>query len=175
MKGKKTYLRAMEISDMELLRKWNFDENTREFLLASFPISAFEQSKWFEKQISDNSKKKLIIVDSQNNVPVGLVSAMKIDHINKNCELGWTIGDKSNWGKGFASDAVKTLCNFLFNQLNLNMVYAMVLETNAKSLNFCKSKLNFKETGKFEKSIFLNGKYIDNVILCLSKESFNKY
>jgi RimJ/RimL family protein N-acetyltransferase len=179
MVGRITYLRAMEETDIAIIRDWNFDPEIRKSFVNSFPVSLYEQKKWFEKQMNDNSKKKLIICDKETNAAIGLISAMKIDYINRNCEVGWTIGNKSFWGKGHAVDAIFTFCDLLFQQFNMHMLYGYVLSTNEKTLYFDEHKIGFEITGKYKDFYFKDGKYIDNVIVCLFKDSFydkyNKY
>jgi RimJ/RimL family protein N-acetyltransferase len=172
MIGKITYLRAMEEGDIAMIRDWNFDPEIRTSFINSFPVSMFEQKKWYEKQMTDKSKKKLVICDLSTNEAIGVISAMKMDHINRNCEVGWTIGNKNFWGKGHAIDAIFSFCDLLFKQFNMHMIYGYVLSTNEKTLYFDQNKIGFEITGKYKESIFKDGVYIDNVIVCLFKENF---
>lgn len=172
--GYKTYLRAIEESDLELIRQWNFDPEIRTSFNSSFPVSMYEQKKWFERLSGDNSKKKLVICDKESDQAIGVISAMRIDHINKNCEVGWTIGNKNFWGKGHSVDAILYFCDFLFQHLNMHMVYGYVLSTNEKTLYFDQNKIGFEITGKYKETIFKDGTYIDNVIVCLFKDPFYK-
>ncbi|MEY4877035.1 MAG: Aminoglycoside N(6)-acetyltransferase [Bacteroidota bacterium] len=174
MIGRITYLRAMEESDIAMIRDWNFDPEIRVSFVNSFPVSMFEQKKWYEKQMTDNSKKKLVICDKETNEAIGVISAMKIDHINKNCEVGWTIGNKNFWGKGHAVDAIFSFCDLLFQQFNMHMMYGYVLSTNEKTLHFDQNKIGFEVTGRYKESLFKDGVYIDNMIVCLFKENFYK-
>ena len=41
----------------------------------------------------------------------------------KSCELGYWLG-KRYWGNGFATEAVKSILDFGFHQLNLEEIYA---------------------------------------------------
>ena len=170
--GITTYLRAIEEKDLELIREWNFDPEIRKSFPSSFPVSMGEQKKWYERQMASSDKKKLVICDKETNDPIGLISAMYIDHFNRNCEVGWTIGNKKYWGKGAAVDAIFTFCDFLFDQYNMHMLYGYVLGSNERALHFDEHKIGFIISGSYKEAIYKDGKYWDNVVVCLFRESF---
>jgi|GEM_PF-2240141 len=172
--GNLVYLRSMEMEDMDQVRKWNFDPQIRPSLNTSLPVSRIQQKLWFERLQTDRTKHKLVIVDRTTGRDIGIMSAMKIDHEHKNCEVGWTIGEKEFWGKGHAIDAAFTFLSFLFDQFGLHMVYAYVLSSNARALSFFVNKIGFAETGRYKEARFKDGVYIDNVLLCLRKEDMVK-
>ena len=62
---------------------------------------------------------------------VGVAGLMQVKPQDQ-AEIGYWIG-KPYWGKGYASFAVQHLLAFAFHQLQLNLVYAHVLDYNAAS------------------------------------------
>lgn len=74
------------------------------------------------------------------------IGNIKIDPINfetKSGEYGILIGDKSNWGKGYASEATIRIINYCFDELELTKITLGVIEDNASAVNLYK-KLGFK-------------------------------
>jgi RimJ/RimL family protein N-acetyltransferase len=69
------------------------------------------------------------IVDGDTRV--GVAGLMQVKSQDR-AEIGYWIG-KPYWGKGYASFAVQQLLAFAFNQLQLSLVYAHVLDYNAAS------------------------------------------
>ena len=56
LKGKKVFLRAIEKEDLEFLREMiNDPEMEKNVGGWSFPISKYEQEKWYENQIFNNN------------------------------------------------------------------------------------------------------------------------
>ena len=45
------------------------------------------------------------------------------DFKNKSCQVGYWLG-KKYWGNGFATEALKSILDFGFDQLNLEEIYA---------------------------------------------------
>lgn len=170
--GKHTLIRSLEKSDLEQVRKWNFDAEIRRFLPSALPINEEEQKLWFENLMKDSSKKKFIIQLKEKPISIGVLSIMKIDSQNQNAEIGWTIGEKGFQNKGFATDALKCFIHYLFHELNLHMVYAFIMEGNEKSIHLAENKLKFKHTGKFSEMIFSNGKFNNMLLYCLTKNDY---
>lgn len=74
------------------------------------------------------------------------IGNIKIDPINletNSGEYGILIGDKSNWGKGFASEASIRIINYCFEELGLSKVTLGVIEDNRSAVHLYK-KLGFK-------------------------------
>ena len=78
LKGKKVLLRAIEKEDMEFLRTMINDEMMeRQVGGWSFPISKYEQDKWFESQINNTDSIRCII-ELEGNL-IGLETLTDID------------------------------------------------------------------------------------------------
>lgn len=43
------------------------------------------------------------------------------------------IGDKDYWGKGYGTDAMKTLVTFIFNNMNINKIRLSTFSFNERS------------------------------------------
>ncbi|WP_334111636.1 GNAT family N-acetyltransferase [Paucihalobacter sp.] len=74
------------------------------------------------------------------------IGNIKIDPINfetKSGEYGILIGDKLNWGKGYASEATIRIINYCFDELELTKITLGVIEDNVSAVNLYK-KLGFK-------------------------------
>ena len=172
MKGKYVYLRGIQSFDIEILSKWNFDEEIERFFPPKLPNSDIEQKLWFEQQTTGNNKKKLIICDIEDNCPIGLISIMNIDHINKNCEIGISIGEKNFFGSPHSSEAFLLVLSFLFRQYNMHIVYCKTFESNWRAIKFVK-KFGFEEEGILKDRIFRNNSYESWVCLSLSSSRWN--
>lgn len=101
------------------------------------------------------------------------IGNIKIDPINFKHgigEYGIMMGDKSEWGKGYAFEASKTIIEYCFSQLKLRKVNLGVVEDNHSAVKLY-TKLGFKLEGRFEKHGLYNEKYCDVLRMSL----FNSY
>ena len=73
------------------------------------------------------------------------IGNIKIDPINLNTnsgEYGILMGDKTNWGKGYAKEASLSIINYCFEELKLSKITLGVIEDNINAVALYK-KLGF--------------------------------
>lgn len=167
LQGEKTRIRAVDYDDLLLLLQWREDPEISFFLGEELPISREMQKKWFEKTITDSGKKKFII-ETFDNEMIGLLGIMNIDIKNRHCECGITLGVKEFRGRGYASDALSVVIKFLFDEWDINRIYAKIFDYNKKSIHFFTS-LGFNEDGRIKDYIYTRGEYHDMIIMSLKK------
>ena len=73
-----------------------------------------------------------------------------IDPVDKEAEVGIIIGDRDFQGKGYGSDAMVTLKNYIFQETNLENLYLHTLITNERARKSFK-KAGFSEIGEVRK------------------------
>lgn len=166
--GKKTIIRAINPDDLTYLLKWREDPEISSLLGNELPISFEMQKKWYEKTIGDSTKKKFIIETTDKKI-IGMIGIMSIDLKNRHCECGITIGEKENWGQGLALDALSVVIKFLFEEWNIQRIYAKIFDYNDRSIRLFTS-LGFQLEGKMSDYIFTRGKFHDLCILSLKKD-----
>jgi len=74
--------------------------------------------KWYKKLMVDKNRFFAYIVRKEDNVPIGYVNFHFNENYLKHC-CGIVIENKYR-GKGYASDALKLLCDKAFNEYNIN-------------------------------------------------------
>ena len=81
--------------------------------------------------VSERKMYPTLIISSEG-VILGRVNLHKIDHLNHHADIGYRVA-KSACGQGIASLAVEKILVHAFNQLNLQTLYANVLDNNPAS------------------------------------------
>lgn len=74
------------------------------------------------------------------------IGNIKIDPINLEAnsgEYGILMGDRSNWGKGYAKEASLRIIEYCFNELKLNKITLGVVEDNSNAV-FLYKKIGFE-------------------------------
>jgi RimJ/RimL family protein N-acetyltransferase len=169
--GKIVYLRAMELDDMEMYRDMINDDYISQMVVGwSFPVSKKEQFDWYNRVISSENKRFTICL-KENDKPVGMVTLTDIDYINRTALHGIKLHPSCPQGKGIATDAVMTLMELAFNQMNLNRLDGswLVYNTSSKRLY---ERCGWREEGIKRSAIYRNGEYHDMAISGILKEEF---
>ena len=135
LQGEKVFLRCIEESDCnENYRKWMNDPE----------IAVFLEARWHKQEIPDlldfvRSVRKspadyqFAIVERATGSHVGNIKLGGIHAIYKRGDVGYFIGEKSCWGKGFAREAVGLVTEFGFMKLDLHRIEAGCRENNIAS------------------------------------------
>ena len=173
MQGELVFLRALEEDDLVTVRKWNFDAEISRYFSSRFPVSMEEQKKWYTHQYNSETKKRLIICDKKTEQMIGLVGFMQIDHLNRNCEIGITIGETAYWGQPHGGEALRLALKFLFKDYNMHLVYLKVFENNTRAIKFFQ-KNRFVQNGILRDMIFWEGKYVSWVWMSIRFDEWQK-
>lgn len=170
--NRKVYLRAFEPDDYKISIRWRNDNEIWSMLGGRkyFVSEAYEQ-KWVNDVIHNNKDVRLAVCDKETDKYIGNVYLTDIDYVNRTAVSHVLIGDHDYWGRGMATDAYVLLLDYAFNELNLNRIEALVLETNIGSLKLHK-KCGYTEEGIKRSSVFKNGKYQNQIIMALLKDEY---
>ena len=133
--GDLVHIREKEIEDIADEYSWRTDEELSR-LDATRPLTMsyddfFRYSK--EEMKFPNYKSKKLALDTKDNIHIGNVMYYDYSISNKQTELGIMIGDKNYWGKGYGTEAVQLLLEYLFSVLNLKRVYLHTLSWNYRA------------------------------------------
>ena len=156
--GKQIYLRAMEPEDMEMCRDMINDEEVSRMVVGwSFPVS--------------DRNKRFTICMKDTDQPVGIVTLTDIDLVNRSAFHGIKLHPSCPKGKGVGTDAVMTLMEYAFNQINLNRLDGEWFLYNTASKRLYE-KCGWYEEGIKKKAIYRNGEYHDLAICGILKEEY---
>lgn len=135
-----------------------------------YPVSEFEHKLWIENKSISSSEKVFLIKEKSSLEDIGTIGLRNIDWTSRNAELWIKIGNteyisglSKNGMRGYGGDAVKTLCSFCFNSMNLHKIYLHVFESNERAKR-CYEKVGFIIEGTLKEHHFSNGRY-ENVLV----------
>lgn len=171
--GQRVRLRAIERSDIPTFVRWFNDPEVRQYLLMYTPMSAAQEERWFESHLNarDDYLYAIEAHVGEQWVHIGNVGLHKLDWKNRNAELGIVLGEKSYWGQGYGTDAVRTLLRFAFQELNLHRVQLDVFDHNRRAQR-CYEKAGFRREGTRRQALFREGRYRDVHVMGILREEF---
>lgn len=87
--------------------------------------------KW-EESYQDKNSYKWLVAEKETDEVIGSISAVKVDIKNKTIELGYCFGSKW-WNKGYATETLKRVIKFFFEEENVETICARHLTDNKAS------------------------------------------
>ena len=90
---------------------------------------------------------------------------LQADILKKNAEIGYWIGEEY-WGKGVMKEAIKKMVDYGFGHLDIVRIFARIYGNNIPSQKVIE-KSHFKLEAKFEKTIFKNNEFLDELIYAI--------
>ncbi|MDA3788956.1 MAG: GNAT family protein [Desulfobacula sp.] len=169
------FLRGVQLSDVNAnYCSWLNDPQITRFLeVRHFPVSPEEILRFVSSMDGNYDYLFLAICQKPDGKHIGNIKLGPINQIHRFAEMSILIGDKTAWKKGFASESIKLLAKFAFDTLNLNRLSAGLYEGNTGSFKAFE-KAGFKQEGVFRKMRFYKGRYVDQIMMGLLREDFEK-
>jgi RimJ/RimL family protein N-acetyltransferase len=175
MEGKLVRLRAYERSDLDSIMKWINDEEVTDFLaggMLTYPVSSIVEEKFIEMAAkSSDTDKSFVIETIAERKYLGGTAFHAINWLNRSAGLGITIGDKSSWGRGYGTDAMKVMMRLGFDKMNLHRLWLHVYEYNSRAIASY-DKLGFKREGVLRKERFHRGRYYDTIVMGILEDEY---
>lgn len=139
---------------------WLNDKSVYEFLETRGNYTKEMLASFVEEQISHNVYMWGIHI-KENNKHIGNIKIDPINITHGYGEYGILIGDKQEWGKGYAKEASELVIDYFFKEeLILRKITLGVVAANINAINLYK-KIGFVIEGEYKKHVKYDEKYYD--------------
>lgn len=173
--GKYTGLRSLEKSDLILLRDWRNKPNFRRNFREHKELNLSNQEAWYNRTILSPNDFMFVIVDLENNEPIGACGLLYTNWIIRSADFSFYIGkDDLYIDDKYAKDAADILIRYGFRDINLNKIWMELYEYDHLKLELFQSVFNFKVDGKLRQNAFSDGRYWDSYVISLLAEDYFK-
>ncbi|MBU3194546.1 GNAT family N-acetyltransferase [Clostridium algidicarnis] len=165
--GEKVCLRAYKEEDIEKVTSFVNDKELKKFYDTdvSFPITLWEEEKWVKSQKADKSGEyNFAIEDIKTKMYIGGCNIQNVNWLTRVALVGIMIGDKDYLGKGYGTDAMKVLMNFIFKDMNIHKIRLSTFSFNIRAQKSYE-KCGFHVEGILKDEIFKDGKYYDEIVM----------
>lgn len=173
--GVKIRLREYRKEDVKQAQEYINDSEVKKLLQPGIPyLYTYEdEQRWFESLSATKDQYSFAIETLEDSKYIGGCGINKIDWKNSIAVVGIFIGDKAYWGKGYGTDAMKVLINFIFEQMNINKIKLNVYDFNKRAVRSYE-KCGFMKEGILRQELFRDGKYNDEIVMGLLREDYLK-
>lgn len=168
----KYHLRPWNLSDLDSLVKYANNWNIAKNMTDKFPFPYSKSSgRAFIELATQDDPIHIFAIDIDG-LAVGGIGIHPQDDIHrKNAELGYWLAEPF-WGQGIISHAIHQAVNFAFATYDIDRVFARPFGTNAASQKVLE-KNGFLLEGRFEKTLFKNNEYQDELIYAVRRNTWN--
>jgi RimJ/RimL family protein N-acetyltransferase len=175
MEGKLVRLRGYERADLSALMKWVNDEEVTDFLGTPlvYPMSSIAEQNFIEAAANHSETDKRFVIESlADGRNIGGISFLAVDWLNRSAGIGIVIGDKSCWGKGYGTDAMRVMMRLGFDKMNLHRLWLHVYDFNQRGISSYE-KCGFKREGILRDERYLNGRYHDTIVMAVLQHEYS--
>ena len=174
LRGKAVALRALEREHCRHL--WKADEPAEP--LPSQPLtpglSVEGADRWFDDMQGKQGKEQYYLgIFSLKGRLLGDIQIASIDWRNRTATLGYGISRTRDRGKGYATDAVRTLLRFAFDELDLYRITAEAADHNTASRRVLE-KCGFLQEGCCRQAVYSGGERHDRIVYGLLRPEFQE-
>jgi len=170
--GTTIYLRPLEREDAKTLLPWINDPEVTDTLLIYRPVNLKAEEAFIDNAYASEHDLVLGIVRQEGDCLLGVTGLHRMDFKNRHASFGIFIGEKSEWNKGFGTEATRLMVCHAFETLNLNRVYLSVYETNPRGIR-AYEKVGFKREGVLRQDRYHRGRYWDLIIMALLRAEWS--
>jgi len=166
-------LRSYKLSDLDALIKYANNNKVSQLLRDQFPFpyTRFDAEAWLMEACNQYTETNFAIANKQE--LIGAIGINPQDDVNRfSAEIGYWLGEPF-WGKGIVSDAVRIFTKYVFDNFEINRIFANVFEGNIASEKVL-IKAGYREEAILRKAVYKNEKFLDQYIYAILKNEFFK-
>ena len=151
-----------------LLSNKHILDNLRDGL--PYPYTVTDAEAYIAAMLAADKTKTFAFAIVANDMLAGSIGVFRCGNIHaRTAEMGYYIGE-SYWGRGFATDAVKQTCDYIFDHTDILRIFAEPFARNTASCRVLE-KAGFQFEGLLRCNAVKNGEILDMKLYALVKSS----
>ncbi|UCG01890.1 MAG: GNAT family N-acetyltransferase [Candidatus Heimdallarchaeota archaeon] len=172
--GKTVTLRGLELTDVdELLVYWN-DIQFMNYSGRITPMSREEGLEWIRRTWDERRQGEIYtfaISTNKSQKYIGNIRLKILNTVSKRGDISLGIFNPEFRDKGLGTEALELAIEFGFETLNLLSLELRVFSNNFRAIAVYK-KLGFREIGVRRKADYINGEFLDDLMMDLLVEEW---
>ena len=168
IKGERLHLRSIYQIDANInYVQWLNDNKVNKFLETRFVKQNLQSIEAFIESKNKSDNEYLLGIFANQKTHIGNLKIGPIRKHHRLAELSIFIGDKTSWGKGYASEAIIIASSFASEYLKLRKLTASIYEDNIGSI-LAFTKAGWSKEAKLSNHYLIDGHETDLVIMSKS-------
>ena len=175
LKTERLYLRPLTTEDKESFFEYRSNSETNKY--QGWIPKKIEDVEVFIGKISNKINVpetwfQFVIIEQHSDTLIGDIGVHFMDSENRQAEVGCTL-NKHFQGKGYATESLRAVIEYLIHTLNKHRVITSINPENLNSIRLVK-QLGFRKEAHFVESLFINGKWVDDLQFSLLAQEWKK-
>ncbi len=158
--GERVRLEPPRLEHAPTYIRWFADREVTRYMLVRNPMSLRKEEEWLEGMAGSPDEVLWAMVRVIDGGLIGNVGISRIVWRHRRAELGYVIGEREQWGKGFATEAVRLSTSYAFLELGLEKLWAQVVVGNEASRGTLERN-GFRQCALFRRDRYLEGEWHD--------------
>lgn len=151
----------------ENLNNMNVLNNLRDGL--PYPYTEDDAEDFIRAMLSADKDKSFAFAITLNGKVIGSIGVFRQDNIHyRTAEMGYYMGEKY-WGRGYMTEAVKLVCDFVFENTDIIRIFAEPFAYNSASCRVLE-KAGFIFEGVLRSNAYKNGNIVDMKMYAIVKQ-----
>jgi RimJ/RimL family protein N-acetyltransferase len=167
LEGKNVNLRVIEKEDFPILVEWFSEPEFWGEYKGLGQLSKGNIEKWYDKMLAEGGK--WFFIEKKDGTKIGFMEHPLWGNMQ---EIGYVLIPTER-GKGYCTEAVQLMLDYLFLSKNIVRIQAVAHVENIASQKVL-DKAGFKKEGILRKSVFVMGVWADFYILSILREEWKE-
>ncbi|NUR47969.1 MAG: GNAT family N-acetyltransferase [Hamadaea sp.] len=165
--GELIRLRAFEPEEADALWRWNHDPAVMRWM-DQYYVNSLDRARrgLADAQVNSFAHVLYAVEVLADGKLIGLVQLRDTDAAVGSAELDIYLGEKDYWGRGYATDAMRTICRYGFDTMRLHRIGLTVVEANEAARRVY-AKVGFVEEGRLRDAFRRDGRWYDKIAMGL--------
>ncbi len=148
-RGERVALREKRLGDASEDYRWRSEPELTRFDAARPLTLTYQEylALYREEILYPSPYRRSLAIEDETGHHIGNIMYYNIDSLRQEVELGITIGERSYWGRGYGSEAVALLLEYLLGKSGFGRVYLKTLAWNQRARR-CFESAGFHECGR---------------------------
>lgn len=156
LEGETVELRTIEEADLDFVERLFNDPRVRQHTDRHAPAY---RSRGRELLDSLGGGDKVVLLVCNDTERLGFINLFSMDDVFGTAEVGYGIAP-DHWERGYATDALGTVCRYAFQDRGLHKVYGRVFATNPGSQRVME-KVGFRDEGVLREEALVDAERVD--------------
>jgi ribosomal-protein-alanine N-acetyltransferase len=160
IQGERVRLEPPRPEYISTYQRWFADMDLTRYLIYRFPFTEKQEQEWLEDAARDQQQVLWAVVLRHNGKLIGNTVLEKINWRNRHAESGILIGEKDEWGKGYATETMRLRTWYAFTELGLEKVMTFVVMPNEASRRALEH-VGYHQCGIWRRHVLVDGRWHD--------------